>query len=64
MRNNKNLTHYRLKRNKTKTKMPLVGFEPSSLFLSESGIVTSTPPVPESKLHKNTGEKGRITTKK
>ena len=34
-----------LKRNKTKTKMPLVGFEPSSLFLSETGVLTSTPPV-------------------
>ena len=42
----KRLTHYRLKRNKTKTKMPLVGLERSSLFLSESEVVASTPPIP------------------
>ena len=26
--------------------MPLLGFEPGSLFLSETDILTSTPPIP------------------
>ena len=39
------------KRNKTKTKKLLVGFEPSSLFMSESGVLTSALAVLTNKLH-------------
>ena len=45
MEDNKNFTQYRLKKNKTKTKIPLLGFEPSSLILSESDLVTIRPPI-------------------
>ena len=45
MENNKNFTQYRLKKNKTKTKIPLLWFEPSSLILSESDLVTIRPPI-------------------
>ena len=45
MRNNKTLHIIALIRNKTETKIPLLGFEPGSLFLSETEIVTSTRPI-------------------